>query len=149
MHDYRVAIAMIGAPLTPHLFLPNIIIAYNYRHKPPRFGQAITIAVGHDRDCYVQFEYTCKQLYHVEKFFKINIGSCPTKLFGEIEPTLLILYYFHSDSTCTTFSCRLPTMVKSVWSYHHPITFLKFCVCKNCKLPRLLFYNWRDDIKYD
>ena len=35
---------------------------------------AITIAIGHDRDCYVQFEYSCKQLYHIEKFFKINIG---------------------------------------------------------------------------
>ena len=34
----------------------------------------LTIAVGHDRDRYAQFEYSYKQLYHVEKFFKINIG---------------------------------------------------------------------------
>ena len=65
----------IAPPLTPHLFLPKIIIfTNNYWDKPPRCGQAATIAVGHDRDCYVQFEYCCKQLYHVEKFFKINIG---------------------------------------------------------------------------
>ena len=50
------------------------IITNNYRDIPPRFGQALTIAVGHDRDRYAQFEYSYKQLYHVEKFFKINIG---------------------------------------------------------------------------
>ena len=75
MHAYRVAISMIVPPLTPHLFLPRItIITNNYRDIPPRFGQAVTIAVGRDRDCYMQFEYSCKQLYHVKKFFKINIG---------------------------------------------------------------------------
>ena len=62
---------MIAPPLTPHLFLPNITtITNNYRDIPPRFGQA----VRQDRNHYVQFEYSCKQLYHVEKFFKINIG---------------------------------------------------------------------------
>ena len=63
---------MIAPPLTPHLFLlRTTIITNNYRDIPPKFGQ--TIAVRHDRDCDVQFEYSYKQLhvYHVEKFFKI------------------------------------------------------------------------------
>ena len=68
-------ISMITPPLTPHPFLPKItIITNNYRGISLRLGQAVTIAIGHDRDCYMQFEYSCKQLYHVEKFFKINIG---------------------------------------------------------------------------
>ena len=29
---------------------------------------------GRWNTAYVQFEYSCKQLYHIEKFFKINIG---------------------------------------------------------------------------
>ena len=75
MHAYHMAISMIAPPLTPHLFRPRIpIITNNYWDIPPRFGQALTIAVGHDGDWYVQFEYSCKQLYHVEKIFKINIG---------------------------------------------------------------------------
>ena len=72
LHAYQVAVSMIAPPLIPHLFLPKI--TNNYRDKPPRFGQTITIAIGHARDCYVQFDYSCKQLYHVEKFFKMNIG---------------------------------------------------------------------------
>ena len=75
MHAYRVAISMIAPPLTPHLFLPRIpIITNNYWNIPPRLGQALTIAVGHDRDCCVQFEYSCKQLCNVEKFFTINLS---------------------------------------------------------------------------
>ena len=67
-------LTMIAPPLTPYFFLLRIIIITNYYLDiPTRFGQAVTIG-RHDRDCYVQFEYSCKQLYHVEKFFKIIIG---------------------------------------------------------------------------
>ena len=54
-----------------------------YRDKLLRFGQAVTIAVGHDRDCYVQFGYSCKQLYHVEKISKIIIG--PKELINHLK----------------------------------------------------------------
>ena len=75
LHTYHMAISMITPPLSPHLFLPKItVITNNYWDISLRFGQAVTIAVGHNRDCYVQFEYSSKQLYHIEKFFKINIG---------------------------------------------------------------------------
>ena len=60
-HTYHVAILMIAPPLTSHLFLHRITIGTNnYRDIPPRFGQAltvaiakaVTIAIGHERDCY-------------------------------------------------------------------------------------------------
>ena len=83
LHAYRVAISMIAPPLTPHLFLPRItIVTNNYGDIPPRFGQALTIVVGHNRDCYVRFEYSCKQLYHLDKFFKINLG--PKELINKL-----------------------------------------------------------------
>ena len=69
MHAYHVhmAISIITPPLTPHLSLPKItIIRNNYRDKSPRFRQAVTITTWHDGDCYVQFEYSCKQLFHIE-----------------------------------------------------------------------------------
>ena len=57
------AISMIAPPHTPHPFLARIaIITNNDQDVPLKFSQAITIAVGHDRGCYVQFEYRCKQL---------------------------------------------------------------------------------------
>ena len=57
-------------PLTPHLFLPKMtIITNNDRDIPPRFGQAVTNAVGNGRDCYAQFEYSCKQQYYIVKIF--------------------------------------------------------------------------------
>ena len=65
------AISMIAPLLTPDLLLLRIaIITNNDWDIPSKFSQAITIAVGHDGDCYVQFEHRCKQLYHVEKIFK-------------------------------------------------------------------------------
>ena len=92
LHAYRVAISIIAPPLAPHLFLPGItIITNNYRDIPPRFVQAVTTAVGHARECYMQFKYSCKQLYHVEKFFKINIG--PKELNFSHIPTNL--HYHH------------------------------------------------------
>ena len=72
LYAYHEAISMITLPLTPYLFLPKIAI--NYRGIPPRFRQATTIAVGHDRDCCTQFEYSCKQPYHIVKIFKIHTG---------------------------------------------------------------------------
>ena len=37
------------------------------------FMQAITIAVGHNKDCYTQFAHTIvSQFYHVEKIFKVK-----------------------------------------------------------------------------
>ena len=57
-------------PLTPHLFLPKMtIITNNDRDIPPRFRQAVTNAVGNGRDCYAQFEYSCKQQYYIVKIF--------------------------------------------------------------------------------
>ena len=75
LYAYHVAISMIAPSITPHPFLAKItIITNNYQDKPLKFGQTVTIAVGHERDCYVQFEFTCKQLYHIKNFFKINVG---------------------------------------------------------------------------
>ena len=61
LYAYHEAISMITLPLTPHLFLPKIAI--NYWGIPPRFRQATTITVGHDRDCCTPCEYSCKQPY--------------------------------------------------------------------------------------
>ena len=74
---------MIAPPLKPHLFLPKMtIITNNDRDIPLRFRQAVTNAVGHGRDCYAQFEYSCKQLYYIVKIFRINLG--PKELMGEM-----------------------------------------------------------------
>ena len=67
---YRIAILMIGPPLALHLLLPRIIS--NDQNIPPRFRQAITTALGHIRDCKVPFEYSCKQLCHIEKIFYLT-----------------------------------------------------------------------------
>ena len=77
-------------PYIPPLPARITIITNNYWDIPLRFGQALTIAIGHDRDCYVQFEYSCKQLYHVEKFFKINIG--PKELINSKERLITRVY---------------------------------------------------------
>ena len=75
LQAYRVAISMIAPPLTPHLFLPKItIITNNDWDIALRFRQAVTNAVGHGRDCYAQFGYSCKQPYNIVKIFKLNLG---------------------------------------------------------------------------
>ena len=56
-----------GNPYT----MPRItIITNNDRDIAPRFMLAIILGVGHDRDYYEQFEWSCKQVYHIEKSFK-------------------------------------------------------------------------------
>ena len=81
MRAYRVASSMIAPPLTPHLFLPNItIITNNYWDIPPRFGQAITIAVRHERDSYVQLSTVASSYITLRYISKISIG--PKELKG-------------------------------------------------------------------
>ena len=47
--------------------MPRItIITNNDRDIAPRFMQVITIDVGHDKDCYKQFDNSCK-VYNTEK----------------------------------------------------------------------------------
>ena len=45
----------VAPPLAPRLFLPRIMISgNNYRGIPPRYKEAVIIAVRHDGDCYAQ-----------------------------------------------------------------------------------------------
>ena len=51
--------------------MPRItIITNNDWDIAPRFMLAITLDIGHDRDCYEQFERSCKKVFHIEKIFK-------------------------------------------------------------------------------
>ena len=86
------AISMVVPPQTPHLFLTN-----NYLDIPPNFGQALTIAIRHDRDCYTSSLSTVASSYIT---LRSNIG--PKELIK------LIIYPFKTLQYCT-----LPRMLSA------------------------------------
>ena len=86
---------MVVPPLTPHLFLTN-----NYLDIPPNFGQALTIAIRHDRDCYTSSLSTVASSYIT---LRSNIG--PKELIK------LISYPFKTYSAL--LDCTLPKMLSA------------------------------------